>query len=320
MPEPLIKPWSTDYEDYLRDESRRVGAAASISFPASESEVIGAIREARARGETITIQGARTGIVAGAVPDGGHVLNLSRMNSIGEITAGAHLTVGPGTILDDIRKRLSGTGLFFPPDPTETTASIGGMVAANASGAGTYHYGPTRNWITALRIVLADGEVIAIRRGEHFAQGRHFALSTELGRIIEGPLPAYTQPNVKSAAGYYVTDDMDLIDLFIGSEGTLGVVTQAELRLIPRPNAIHGLTVFFPTEHAAIALVRALRGEHVHSLDPLDAHPVAIEFFNSDALDLLRGAKSESSAFESIPSPQAAPPHGYLHRISPRLQ
>ena len=302
VPEPLIKPWSTDYEDYLRDESRRVGAATSISFPASESEVIRAIREARARGETITIQGARTGIVAGAVPDGGHVLNVSRMNAISEITADHHLIVGPGAILDDIRKHLAGSGLFFPPDPTETTASIGGMVAANASGAGTYHYGPTRNWITALRIVLADGDAIAIRRGQHFARGRHFTLTTEAGRVISGPLPTYTQPNVKSAAGYYVTDDMDLIDLFIGSEGTLGVLTQAELRLICRPAAIHGLTVFLPTQDAAIALVRALRGEAVDGLHPLDAHPVAIEFFNSDALDLLRKARSESSAFESIPS------------------
>ena len=297
----MINPWTTEYEDYLTDESRRVGRADSISFPTSESEVIQAIREARERGQTITTQGARTGIVAGAVPDGGLILNLSRMNSIGDISDQG-LTVQPGAILDDIRKRPAGSGLFFPPDPTETTASIGGMIAANASGAGTYHYGPTRGWITALRIVLADGDVIAIRRGEQFAIGRRFTLTTESGRAIEGPLPAYTQPAVKSAAGYYVADDMDLIDLFIGSEGTLGVITEADLRLAPRPAAIHGLTVFLPNENAAIDLVRAIRGETVDGLDPIDVHPVAIEFFNSDALDLLRKAKAESSAFESIPS------------------
>lgn len=297
----MINPWTTEYEDYLTDESRRVGRADAISFPASESEVVQAIREARERGQTITTQGARTGIVAGAVPNGGLILNLSRMNSIGDITDQG-LTVQPGAILDDIRKRLSGSGLFFPPDPTETTASIGGMIAANASGAGTYHYGPTRHWIAALRIVLADGDIIAIRRGERFATGRAFTLTTESGRVIEGPLPAYTQPAVKSAAGYYVADDMDLIDLFIGSEGTLGVVTGAELCLAPRPSAIHGLTVFLPTEDVAIDLVGAIRGEPVDGLDPIDVHPVAIEFFNSNALDLLRQAKSESAAFESIPA------------------
>lgn len=297
----MILNWTTEYEDFLRDESRRVGEAASISFPTTEAEVIEVVKSVRASGGTITTQGARTGIVAGAVPQGGHVLNLSRMNAIDEVHERT-LTGQPGAILEDIKKAVEEQGLFFPPDPTETSASIGGMVACNASGAMSYHYGPTRNWVQALRVVLSDGDVLALRRGQVFAEGRSFSLTTESGRVITGKLPSYEIPKVKSAAGYYAADDMDMLDLFIGMEGTLGVVTEIELRLIDRPAAIHGLTLFLPSEEAALTLVRILRGEMIEGFDPIDARPVAIEFFNHDALDLLRRMKSDNPAFSKIPS------------------
>jgi len=307
MTNDLIKTWSNDYNDYLSDESRCTGTAESISFPASEIEVIEVIKAVRARGESVTIQGARTGIVAGAVPQGGHILNLSRMNHIGDIrtddkSGERRLTVQPGASLSDIREAIAKKDLMFPPDPTETSASIGGMVACNASGAMTFHYGSTRNWISSLKIVLVDGSVLYLHRGENYARGRSFSLTTEDDRVISGLLPVYTPPDVKTAAGYWVRDNMDMIDLMIGMEGTLGVVTEIELRLIPKPKAIAGLTVFLPTEEAALTLVRVLRGEAIEGFDILPVHPVAIEFFNSDSLDLLRKMRSESTAFSSIPA------------------
>jgi D-lactate dehydrogenase (cytochrome) len=303
----LILPFSADYEEYLRDESRSVGTAESISFPTTEAEVIDVIRQARTLGRTVTTQGARTGIVAGAVPQGGHILNLSKMKAIGEVyvdgdSGDAGITVQPGAILSDVREKVEGEGLFLPPDPTETTASIGGMIAANASGALTYLYGSTRHWVRSLRVVLADGDTLHLERGANRARGRSFSLTTESGRVTEGRLPSYNQPDVKSAAGYFVADDMDLIDLFIGMEGTLGVITQAELRLIPKPGAIHGLTVFLPSEEAAIKLVRVARGEAVEGSEPVAIRPAGIEFFSSEALDLLRRIKSDYSAFEKIPA------------------
>lgn len=302
----LIKNWDSQYEDYLRDESRRIGSAESISFPTSEAEVIETMREARALGRTITTQGARTGIVAGAVPPGGHILNLSRMNEIGPVTRDANgdarITAQPGAILSDIKKMAEDEGLLFPPDPTEDTASIGGMVACNASGALTFHYGPTRDWIESLRIVLSDGDMIRLKRGENRANGRSFSISTAGGRVISGELPTYAMPKVKSAAGYFAEDDMDVLDLFIGMEGTLGVITEIELKLIPMPTVVNGLTVFLPSEEAALRLVRVLRGESVEGFEAISMKPVGIEFFNSDALNLLRRMKSESSAFEKIPA------------------
>lgn len=305
MDENLIASWSHDYDDYLHDESKRAGMADSISFPRSEDEVAEVIRRMRAAGGPVTIQGARTGIVAGAVPQGGHILNLSRMNGISEVRregGNSYLMVQPAAALEAVREALAKEDLFFPPDPTEASASIGGMVASNASGAMSFHYGATRKWIESLRVVLSDGSIVHLKRGESFAEGRAFSVVTEDGKSISGHLPSYIMPDVKSAAGYYVADDMDMLDLFIGMEGTLGVVTEIELRLIPKPGAMVGLTMFLPSEEAALTLVRVLRGEDVEGFQPPAIQPVAIEFFNSNALDLLREMRSESSAFSEIPA------------------
>ncbi|MCX8053995.1 MAG: FAD-binding oxidoreductase, partial [Armatimonadetes bacterium] len=306
----IVLPFGTDYEEYLRDESRVIGSADSISFPTSEVEVIEALLECARLGQTVTTQGARTGIVAGAVPGGGHILNLSRMKAIGEIQVDSESGEGrviaqPGVTLSEIRERVAPEGLYFPPDPTEPTASIGGMIATNASGALTFRYGPMRKWVRSLRVVLAEGDVLSLKRGANYARGRSFTLTTESGRVIEGRLPSYNQPKVKSAAGYFVADDMDLVDLFIGMEGTLGIITEAELRLIPQPGAVHGLTVFLPSEEAAVRLVEVLRSSQSPDSQTVSysnsTHPAGIEFFSSEALDLLRRMKSEHSAFEQIP-------------------
>jgi D-lactate dehydrogenase (cytochrome) len=365
-----------DYPDCLRDESRRTGRAESISFPKDEAELAAQLRALHRLGVAVTVQGARTGITAGAVPEGGHVLNLGRMNLIlGSGAAPDTLRVQPGVLLSDLRTHVStlkrvaitagnpllggvpeGRGgfpstldtrhstLFFPPDPTETSASIGGMVANNASGAQSFFYGPTRRYVTRLRVVLIDGDILDLRRGEHRARGRHFALRTEGGRAIEGDLPSYAMPHVKNAAGYYAADNMDLIDLFIGAEGTLGVFSEIELGLIPAPRVVWGVMGFFPGEAEAVAFVRKVRDQEsgirsqgsvsgfqlsafiphpsIPSLegcpkggvgssspstpDPRHSALVALEFFDPHALDLLRREKAGNPAFKDLPEMPAA--------------
>jgi len=157
----------------------------------------------------------------------------------------------------------------------------------------SFHYGPTRNWIQALRVVLPDASVLSLRRGEQLADGRSFRVETEDGRRVEGVLPSYSMPDVKSAAGYFVTDNMDLIDLFIGMEGTLGIITEIELRLVKKPMALLGLTAFLPSEEAAVSFVRRTRES--------EGDPVAIEFFNDKALNLLRNAKETRPGFNELP-------------------
>ncbi|MCF7848179.1 MAG: FAD-binding oxidoreductase [Kiritimatiellales bacterium] len=286
-----IKVFSDEYEEYLRDESRRSGSADRIVFAKSDADVSAALQEASQNNWPVTIQGARTGITAGAVPEGGLILNLSRMKSIGEIHD-SRLTVQPGALLTEIRDAAEKEGLMFTPDPTETSASIGGMLACNASGACTFSYGPTRDWINSLCVVLANGETVRLERGVDKAAGQRFTVGT-----VTGELPDIAMPEVKSAAGYYVKEGMDLIDLFIGMEGTLGVVTEVELKLIPQPAAVNGLTAFFPDEEAALKFVRFLRESA--------APPVAIEFFDFQALELLRRMKTENAAFAELPEMQS---------------
>ncbi len=281
---------NSDYADYLSDESRRAGQADKIAFPKSGNEVREVLQTAAKNSWPVTVQGARTGITGGCVPDGGLILNLSRMSSIGGIEGGC-MMVQPGALLQNIRDATKGSGLFFPSDLTETTASIGGMVANNASGARSFLYGAVREWIQSLEVVLANGETMRIERGVHKADGLDFRLGS-----IEGQLPAIRQPHVKTAAGYFVQPDMDLVDLFIGSEGTLGIVTEITIKLLPKPEQTNGLTAFFVSEEEALDFVRFLRD------DPEASKALAaIEFFGNRTLELLRRMKAENAAFAGLP-------------------
>lgn len=298
----LILNWSDCHQDYLHDESRLRGHAEYISFPADEDQVRQVVAEVAAAAGRITVQGARTGIAGGAIPLGGCILNLSRLNRLDPVSGcDPLLRVGPGVTLDAVRDVLAGSSSFFPPDPTETSASVGGMIGTNASGAMSYFYGPTRKWVEAVRVVLADGSLLVLRRGQRFAAGRKFTAVTEDGREIIGQLPSYHMPSVKNAAGYYVADDMDLLDLFVGMEGTLGIITGAELRLRPRPQAIGGLTVFLPSREAALRFVRRARGETAGGKAGLQARPVAIEYFDHDTLLLLGRMNREGRGAAGIP-------------------
>jgi D-lactate dehydrogenase (cytochrome) len=308
---------SRDFADYLRDESRRLGRADFIAFPASEDELAAALRDAHVRGLPVTLQGARTGIAAGAVPNGGAVLNLGRMTRILGLRArnGVFFAlVQPGVVLSDLRAALASREFetagwdaeslaalaalrAAPPqmvtaDPTEASASLGGMTACNASGARSYRYGAIRAYVEALRIVLADGTSLELRRGIQQAHGRAFELPLPDGRVLAGRLPDTRLPAVKNAAGYYAADDMDLVDLFVGSEGTLGVIAAIELRLVPEPPVVWGMTAFLPSTAAMCQFVRLARAP-----SPI----AAIEYFSGTALELLRRQKAVNPAFAAIP-------------------
>lgn len=320
MENSLIKSMNNEFNEYLRDESRTSGDAESISFPKSEQDVIAILKELYIKRIPITVQGARTGLAAGAVPNGGHMMNLSRMDSITAMRCDENgyffLTLQPGIVLSQLRKQVEGRKFdiskwseeskkvfvkfckapeqFFTPDPTESSATIGGMVACNASGARSYLYGPTRDHITALRVVLYNGQTLAIRRGEVFADGRTLNLTTEQGDSFTVELPTYQMPKTKNASGYYIEDNMDAIDLFIGSDGTLGIVTEIEVKLLPLPHIIWGVSCFFQHEQDSIEFVIALR-------DQLK-NVASIEFFDGDALTILRHQKEQNPAFSQLPT------------------
>ena len=152
------------------------------------------------------------------------------------------------------------TRLYYPPIPTYDGAFVGGTIATNAAGAATFKYGSTRPWVEALHVVLADGSLAEIRRGAVTASPEGwFEFEYHSGRVDKVPVPTYSMPDVaKLSAGYYAKPGMDLIDLFIGSEGTLGIVTSAILRVIALPRRLVAL-VPFDSDHQAVALTAALR-------------------------------------------------------------
>jgi len=269
-----------EYLDFFRDESRSTGHADSISFPENENDLRDHLRYLYSKDIKVTIQGARTGISGGAVPHGGHIISLTRMNKI--LTdpgkGFGRLIVQPGVVLRDLP---GDKGWFFPPDPTETTASFGGIAACNSSGSRSYKYGAARNYIDTLRIVLSDGNVIFLERGVQKAAGRFFDIISENSSRFSGILPAYRMPDTKNASGYYSKKDMDLIDLFIGSEGTLGVISEIGLKLIPRPLFQWGILLLFSDEESSIEYVSAIRRNNF-------IKPAAIEFFDAAALSLIK--------------------------------
>ncbi|MDA3925513.1 MAG: FAD-binding oxidoreductase [Kiritimatiellae bacterium] len=287
--------------DFLHDESRRIGSAAGIAFPKSTADVQAALQSAHMQGSSVTVQGARTGIAGGAVPDNDLIISLARMNHIispvavtkvGEYT----ITVQPGLLLSELQDHLknvdissvplSTSPLIFPPDPTEASASIGGMTACNASGACSFAYGATRKHIKGITVILANGDSLTLKRGENFATGRTFEIITDQGNEITGKLPQYNAPTVKSAAGYWIKPDMELIDLFIGSEGTLGIITEIELALTPAPAELTGIICFFSRESQTVDFVNQLRTQSSEVAAQLNA----IEYFNEGALNLIHAS------------------------------
>ncbi len=252
---------------YLEDASGFRGTADRLIIPADESELAEALRQANATQTPVTIAGAGTGLTGARVPQGGWVISLEKFTRL-DVHAG-YAIAGAGVLLSEAHAAAQRSGQFYPPDPTETSASIGGTIATNASGSRSFRYGATRRWLEELRVVLTDGRVRQFARDE--------AIDFDPGAI---PLPRVT----KNTAGYLLRPGMDWIDLFAGSEGTLGVITQARLKLLPAPKAILGGVVFFADDDMAIDAVELWRET---------ASPRMLEYLDGASLDLLRSRFGE---------------------------
>ena len=226
----------------ITDASNFPGQADQLFSPETEAEVADILKRASAQKIPVTIGGALTGLAGGASPQGGWAISLTRMRQI-EVAQG-RAVVGPGAILRDVQAAVARSGQFYAPDPTENTSSIGGNISANSSGSRSFRYGATRRHVLSLRVVLMDGSVLSIQRGDK----------------IDFDVPAISLPcTTKLSAGYPLAPGMDYVDLFVGNEGTLGVVTEAELQLLPAPGDRIGGVVFFRSEADALDAVELWR-------------------------------------------------------------
>jgi D-lactate dehydrogenase (cytochrome) len=235
---------NAEYPDLLKDESSLSGGNCQlIAWPENQAEASAYMKECFEDSVPLTISGKRTGIVGGAVPMGGALLSTSLMKGIEATENPCVVTVGAAETLDSVSQFLKKhkPDCFYPPDPTETTASIGGTVATDASGAGSYRYGSTRKWIRRISVILPSGKPLDITRGDYrFKQG--VLNHPSLGLVVLPSLEKQ-QPR-KNAAGLFINPEMDLIDLFIGSEGRLGLIAEADLILYEVPYSVVSFAVF----------------------------------------------------------------------------
>jgi len=291
-----VKTQLDDLQNYLTDASNMKGGYAEKLFvPERIDEIPQILKEANDRKISVTISGARTGTVGGAIPFGGYVISLEKLNRIKEIDKDKMTAVvEPGAILGDFQTAVEAENLFYPPDPTEWSCQIGGTVATNASGAKSFKYGATRNYVKALKIVLANGDLLSIRRGEFRADSDGFLeLLTGQKNTIRLKVPTYKRPNVrKNVSGYIFGQNLDAIDLFIGSEGTLGVLTEIEFSLLLRPEGFFSGIVFFADETNLLGFVNEAKETSFRNrkrdgrVTFLDAS--LLEYFDSNALEFIR--------------------------------
>ena len=232
-------------EDYSHDEMPIYGKSdpEAVVEAASTEEIAAVMKFCNEHHIPVTPRGAGTGLVGGAVPiRGGVLLVTTRMNKIlGYDEENFTVTVQPGVLLNTLAEDAASKGLLYPPDPGEKFATLGGNVSTNAGGMRAVKYGCTRDYVKAMTVVLPTGEII------------------HLGSSVS-----------KTSSGY------SLLNLMIGSEGTLGVITEMTLKLIPAPKATVSLIVPFEDLSACISTVPKFKMNHFN--------PQAIEFFEKEIL------------------------------------
>lgn len=254
----------------MEDASGFQGQADEVLTPADPGEACRILRRASETRTPVTIAGSRTGVTGGCCPDSGIVLSLDRFRRL-EIHPGSAI-VGAGLPLADLHTAAQRTGQFFPPDPTEWSASAGGAISTNASGSRSFLFGSTRKWVRSLTCVFMDGSLRTFQRGD-------------LVDFDYSPLPE--PQTTKHTAGYCLRDATGWIDLISGSEGTLAVVLEAAFGLLPQPERLLTGVVFFPGEQAAVQAVDLWRTAPRLRM---------LEFFDGASLDLLRQKYNEIPA------------------------
>jgi FAD/FMN-containing dehydrogenase len=252
----------TGFESFSEDASGYRGETERVLTPATVEEVQQIVQAAVEQNVPLTASGAGTGLTGARVPHGGWVVSLREFGRL-EIEPGvAH--AGTGVLLQEVQHAAQKSRQFFGPNPTESAASIGGIINTNASGSRSFRYGSVRGHVLGLEAVFMDGSVRRFRRGDR----------------VDFPIqPVRRAATRKNSAGYYLQPDLEWIDLLCGSEGTLAIITEADLRLIPDPAAILSGIIFFHTDADALDAVdnwRTLPGVRL------------LEYFDVNSIELVR--------------------------------
>ncbi|MDR3244644.1 MAG: FAD-binding oxidoreductase [Elusimicrobiota bacterium] len=287
----LIKKDKDMLASYFEDASGMKGSYADFAAIAqSEKDISDFLIDASQKKIPVTIAGALTANTGAGLSYGGAVLSLEKLNNIGEIEIHsdkkAFITVQAGARLIDISDKVFKEGWLYPPDPTEKNSLIGGNISTNASGGRGFKFGSTRQYIQSLKIIFSDGSIAQIKRGQYIADlnGQiSFQTSSGIKQIV---LPKYNLPKIKNAAGYYNYPNADLIDIFIGSEGTLGVISEAKLLLLPAYKELFGGIIFFDLPYGAFDFTLVVKNKIKNNDSYIK--PMSLEYLDSNSINLIR--------------------------------
>jgi len=217
---------------YSGDASNFSGNPDVLFIPENINELRKCVKNCYLKKIPFTISGAGTGLTGGRVALSGACISSEKLNRIIEINfEQQYIIVEPGVLLKDVEEELSKIGFFLPPNPTEKNCTIGGNAATNASGSRTFKYGSFRDYILQLKIILPNGEETHLRRSCDVVNSDKLLITTLNNITFEINFEALNIPNVKHSAGYYLKQGIEPIDLFIGSEGTLGVISEIKLKI-----------------------------------------------------------------------------------------
>ncbi|MBA3672912.1 MAG: FAD-binding oxidoreductase [Gemmatimonadaceae bacterium] len=263
---------------YAADASGLVLVPDGVARPTTADEVAALLDECSRSGIPVTAAGGQTSTTAASITDTGVLLSLRAMHRVIGIDPVARTArVEPGVLVGDLKRACAAHGLLLAPDPTsEEECTVGGAVACNASGARSLRYGATRPHVRALRVAMTDGSIAELRRS-----------------ALE-----------KNTVGFAMAHDP--VDWFIGSEGTLGVVVEIELALLPLPEQVIGLAIPFGREADALRFVVSAR-------ESTAVHPRCLEFFDVRALDIVRTAEESARwapGAEALVYVEEVPPAG----------
>ncbi|MDR1721056.1 MAG: FAD-binding oxidoreductase [Endomicrobium sp.] len=292
----IIKKDKYIIQNYFEDNSGVIGAGADfVAIVENEYDICEFLAEMSDSKMPVTVAGALTGNTASGLAFGGSVLSLEKLNRIGEIkkidTNNALVTVQAGARISDIKLKAFKEGWMYPPDPTEQNASIGGNISTNASGGRGFKFGVTRDYVKALKVIFSDGSQGYFERGKCFADENGeiaFCTDKDEKRVV---LPKYHLPVIKNAAGYYNRLGADLVDVLVGSEGTLCVIVETVLKLIPHFREVFGGIIFFNSLNKAYEFVYKIKNiskttKQKNLKNSVNA--MSLEYFDKNALSVIK--------------------------------
>ncbi|WP_071431217.1 FAD-binding oxidoreductase [Angelakisella massiliensis] len=315
------------HESYLRDESCLRGEAAWIALPSSPEEVSEILAQAREKKTSVTVRGGGTGITGGAVPMGGIVMSTARLTQAPSLSMDEKgsllVTAGAAVTLEQLQEAIARRrfdccdqaaldrlkeGWIFAVDPTETTATLGGMFASNAGGLTAMAHGRMADYVERVGLVLADGSYQEFSRGQY-----RWGEEIPFLKLKEAPILC---PDRKFSQLSPAPGD-DLIDVLAGSEGMLGIVTQLTVRLSPAPADCWGICLFCGDEQTACSLMEEL----IAACEETSVTLEAVEYFSQESLALIEAQRARLPALSALPQlPEGFPVALYCQLTAPSTE